>query len=237
MSEEETTTLDYIDNIVVPGNVYHEPANEYWTLTALWQGMEYLYRQVLRCEQTALPQFNKVNFGGEEAEVNAVFIGGGNLIPGLPYGLLSCSFDWYAVSACKFAWTVGAIAYEQDETRPLPQKYTEAIIPEVVTFRNKVGAHAAWSTRNKKDNDAERLASVIPQIQVLNNRLCVQLFNVHLRRDGVSSDSTKLQEWSLTEVHEQLTRRYCPPRDETTPSASDTDKPASEPPADQGQQP
>jgi hypothetical protein len=35
MTDEPTTTLDYTDNIVVPGDVFREPTNEYWALQCL----------------------------------------------------------------------------------------------------------------------------------------------------------------------------------------------------------
>jgi hypothetical protein len=49
------TVLDYIDNITVPGNVFHEPANEYWALICFQHGMEFLYHQAHRCD---LPPFS-----------------------------------------------------------------------------------------------------------------------------------------------------------------------------------
>lgn len=47
---------------------------------------------------------------------------------------------------------------------PLPRVYVESVIPEVKAFRDKIGAQVVWVSQNKKDNEAERLASVIPTL-------------------------------------------------------------------------
>ncbi len=42
LTDAPLTVLDHIDNIVVPGDVFAEPVNEYWALVWLREGMEYL---------------------------------------------------------------------------------------------------------------------------------------------------------------------------------------------------
>lgn len=100
-TDTPVTILDHIDNIVVPGNVFAEPGNEYWALVWLRQGMEYLYHQVQRCDGVAKQQ---VNPNG-----NVRFWGSGNCpeFRQVPLGLLTCSFHWYAISACQYVGTVG----------------------------------------------------------------------------------------------------------------------------------
>jgi hypothetical protein len=72
-------------------------------------------------------------------------------------------FHWYAVSACNFVKTVGPIAYRQ--IIPVgPSSVCREGDPEVLAFRDKVAAHFAWATRNSKDNEAERLASILPPL-------------------------------------------------------------------------
>ncbi|MEA3224911.1 MAG: hypothetical protein U9Q07_03100, partial [Planctomycetota bacterium] len=79
----------------------------------------------------------------------------GNLpeFEGLPMGLLTCTFHWYAISACQYVRTVGVIAKAHAPERLKPIAYVESIIPEVKIFRDKVAAHFAWASQNKKDND------------------------------------------------------------------------------------
>ena len=230
MSEEESTILDHINNIVVPGDVFRSPENEFWTLVYLRHGLENLNSLMLKWEAKAAELAKSGRRprlpGWEGEDVEEYHLVGG---PG-PTTLLHCLFDWYSVTACNYVGTVGALAYEQDGTRPKPGPYTEAVIPEVYAYRNKVGAHFAWSKNNKRDNTAEREYSVFPKVSLMAGHYTVGSMTLGLKRSGVYTDSSAIEEWSLTEVHRRLTERYWPP----TQSASDT---ASEPPADQGQQP
>lgn len=109
------TILDHFDNIRVLGDVFHEPVNEYWALICLNHGMEFLYRQALQCDHAVKRQLNPNG--------TVRFFGGGNLpaFTQVPRTLLTCAFHWYAISACQYVRTVGAIAYRQDPTRPLPR--------------------------------------------------------------------------------------------------------------------
>ena len=204
MASTDTTILDHIDNITVPGNVFREPANEYWALICLRHGMEFLHHQALRCDQAIKEQVNP--------DGNVRFAGGGN-VPAfnqVPKTLLTCTFHWYAISACQYVRTVGAIAYQLDSNRPLPPEYVKNVIPEVVVFRDKVAAHFAWSTQNNRDNDAERLASILPPLTFVDDSFYVGGFTVAVRRSGKTSNSQAIKQWSLCKVHEALRERYWP---------------------------
>jgi hypothetical protein len=198
------TILDHIDNITVPGNVFAEPANEYWALVWLHQGMEFLYHQVRRCDEAARQQVNP--------DGNVRFMGSGNCpaFQHLPQALLTCSFHWYAISACQYIRTVGAIAWRHDNTRPKPLDYANTIIPEVIAFRDKVAAHFAWYSANQKDNPAECLASIIPPLDFHDDSFHVGTLAIHLHQGGEGSNSNVIQPWSLSRVHERLCKRYWP---------------------------
>ncbi len=211
--DKPVTILDHIDNIAVPGDVFREPANEFWALICLRDGMEFLYHQAQTCDQAVRQQVNP--------EGNLRFSGGGNLpsFSQIPKTLLTCAFHWYAISACQYVKTVGAIAHKLDASRPLPKEYAQTIIPEVVAFRNKVAAHFAWTTKNKHDNDAERLASILPPLVFTDDSFFVGAMRVTRRRAGTVTHSDAIQPWSLCKVHESLRDRYWPqPADSTEPS-------------------
>lgn len=201
-SDEFVTTLDYIDNITVSGDVFRSPANEYGALLCLRDGMEFLYRQSHKADDAVnatLPKGVRVSASGSFPAFD-----------GLPRTLLTCGFHWYAVSACNYMRTVGAIARQLDSSRPKPHEYASAILPEVVAFRDKVAAHFAWSTRNERDNDAERLASVLPPLSFEDDSFYVGAMQVGLSGGGKSSTSKSIGRWSLTKVHEVLRQRYWP---------------------------
>lgn len=199
---DELTTLDHIDRITVPGNPFAEPANEYYALLCLRTGLEFLYRQAEKCDQIALKQLDP----------NKEFCSLGNspLLTGIPYPLLTCAFHWCSVSACQYVRIVGTIAYLQDNSRLKPLEYVDSVIPEVKAYRDKVGAHYAWSTKHNEDNDAERLASIIPQVAWCKDSFQVQVFTVSRVSSGKSSNSKVMQPWSITKIHQRLQERYWP---------------------------
>ena len=203
-TDPPVTILDHIDNIAVPGNVFAEPANEYWALVWLWDGMEFLYHQVRRCDEVVRQKVNPVG--------NVRFTFGGNLpLPQpVPQTLLTSAFHWYTISACQYVGTVGAIAHRQDSTRPKSKDYVGAVIPEVYAFRNKVAAHFAWCLEDKRDNLAERFASILPSLTFVEDRFQIAGYTVRHQRGGNVSDSTAIPPWGLSKVHERLRKRYWP---------------------------
>ena len=83
-------------------------------------------------------------------------------------------------------------------------------MPEVLAFRDKVAAHFAWSTQNSKDNDAERLASILPPLTFEDDSFYVGAYSVALRSAGKESNSQSIAAWSICKVHERLRVRYFP---------------------------
>jgi hypothetical protein len=202
MSTTATTVLDHIDNISVPGDVFERPVNEYWALVCLRDGLEFLYRQAVQCDRIAIE-----GLGLQDGDM---FVGSGN-VPGLSrvsQTLLTCAFHWYAVSACNYAKVVGAIGHRQDSGRPSPGDYVKAVMPEVLAFRDKVGAHIAWATQNSRDNEAERIASALPPLSFVGDSFEVAALTVGFGTPEKYSTSQAITPWSIRKVHERLQRRY-----------------------------
>ena len=199
---ELNTTLDYIDKITVKGDPFAEPANEYYALLCLRAGLDLLYSQAVKCDKMASEQL--------DPSKRYTIYGNSPLLTGIPYPLLTCFFHWYSVTACQYVRTVGAIAYLQDNSRPKPREYVEAVIPEVLAYRDKVGAHYGWTTKHKEDNEAERLASIIPQVAFSKDTFQVQVFTVSKVSGGKKNTSKAMQPWSITKIHESLRERYWP---------------------------
>jgi hypothetical protein len=200
--ERKFTFLDYIEDIKVDGEPFIEPANEYAALLALKEGMNFLYRFAADCDKTILARLDP----------SKKFFMTGNCpeFVGIPMHLLTCSFHWYSISACQYVKTVGAIAYRQNNDRPLPPKYTESVIPEVLTFRDKVAAHFAWNTLHGQDNEAERLASIMPPVGFYDDSFHVGVMTVTMGGGGQSTNSSAISPWSITKTHQRLQKRYWP---------------------------
>jgi len=204
MKNPEHTILDYIDNIVVPGLVFKNPANEYYALVCLHDGMNLLYRYAKRCDDAIR---SRVNTKG-----NLRYMGMGNLpeFQGIQKTLLTCFFHWYAISACNYVRTIGRIAYLNDNTHSRPHTYAKKVIPDVLAFRDKVAAHFAWTTKHKQDNDAERVMSILPQLTFNNDSFQVGSISMSLKKNGKASTSETVTPWSICKVHEKLQERYWP---------------------------
>ncbi len=209
MSEATTTILDHIEGISVPGDVFVKPANEYWALVWLNQGMEFLYHQASRCDQTVLKQIPPDSYF--ETFGNSPFF------DAVPKALLTASFHWYAMSAYQYALIVGAIAHRQDNARPIPPHYVRQVMPDVLAFRDKVAAHFAWAKNHDKDNAAERLASILPQLGFIGSSFHMPPYTVAVTEGEKHSTSESLVPWSICRVHERLRERYWPIK----PSAHD----------------
>jgi hypothetical protein len=208
MAEDCETILDHVDDIRVPGNPFKEPVNEYWALVCLNVGLESLYAHASKLEEQVRKEIDP------EGKVHGFSQG---RIPGLQTwenALLTSMFHWYAVSACNYARLVGAIARQLDEHRPTPPEYIKKVMPEVLSFRDKIAAHFAWSTMNERDNEAERASSVFPQLSWSGDALKVRAFTLYMRKGDKVSDSAAIRPWSVTKVHKELRLRYWPERAE-----------------------
>jgi hypothetical protein len=191
---------DLTDGFALSDELLKRYQNEVRALRILWSGLEYLDGQVRLGEQAIRgdePQPSKHFFW--EATGTGV---------DLPMGLITCSFHWYAVSACNFVRLIGWVRRDTDSTAPRPLEYVDAVLPEVKPFRDKVAAHFARMSQDSRDTDAEKLASMIGPPAIVNGVFVINAMQVHVWRGGQGSDSSTLPAWSLTEVHGRLADRY-----------------------------
>ncbi len=202
MEDKEETILDYIDNVTVQGKPFAEPGNEYYALICIRSGLGQLYRWARKCDEVCLSQL--------DPKKNYFFMGNVPEVSGIPHTLLTCAFQWYAISACQYVKTIGTIAYRQDNTGTKPLVYLNSIIPEVKVYRDKVAAHFAWLTKNSHDNEAERLASIIPQVIFSKDSFHVGAMNISMGRRGKMTTSKEIKPWSIVKIHRRLQERYWP---------------------------
>src|SRR5262249_14187131 len=124
----------------------------------------------------------------------------------LVFANLSCCFQWYAVTLCNFVELIGAIGWELDRSRKPPRDYVKVVIPAVLDYRNKVGAHIGRAPRNAA-SPAQQLQRLLPPTAFMNGRYHAGGLATYVRRSCTQSTGTVLQ-WSLTETHESLAERY-----------------------------
>lgn len=201
---ESQTVLDHIDRIAVPGNVFEQPANEFYALRCWWDGMELLSQQASKADEEAMRHINPD--GAFERVVCAGNIGPRNV----RHTILNCIYQWYSVTACQYVRTVGAIAKKINPNGPSPWQYVKKVIPNVLDFRDKVAAHLAFSKGDSRDSDADRVLSSLPQMEFDTTRFVIGPWRLTRSRGSGQSTAEFGEPWNVTEVHQELRKRYRP---------------------------
>ncbi len=197
--------LDYVRHLELPDDVCKRRLNQFNSLRYLHEGMTFLYRQVKQSEAVVYQRLDsrraRTIYGNDPA------------LAGMPMGLLSCSFHWYAVSACNYVRLVGWLLKDARCSDQDPLKYVEDVLPDVKPFRDKVAAHFAQAAGSRRDNQAEREMSVMPPIGFVDDAFCANPVLLLIGAQHGNSNSEALAKWSLTKVHESLMQRYGWPAD------------------------
>lgn len=199
-SGTETTTLDFIDNISVPSNVFEPAGNEYSALMDLRVGMQHLYDNVRACDEFVRQRINP------DGTMKCQVLGNHPSLAGANQPMISCSFHWYALAACQYVKIIGCIARENGSNL-LPAEYVKQVIPDVLVYRNKVAAHYAWTSPDKRDTQVQNELSKLPSLRFMNTAFHVG--GLTLNRNG---ETATFPEWSIQSVHARLRKRYWPER-------------------------
>lgn len=189
--------LDHLDNLELTDDEVGKHYDAVMALARLGEGLSWIYQQVSATE-------NQVRREAAKDNVQIDIVGG--VLESIPTGLLSCAFQWYAVSACNYAQLVGWLATLDSSSA---KEYVTNVMPRLKKYRNKVAAHFAL-TDPLRDNEADLAASVMTHIIYVRSRLCAAALTPILaggtQEIHVSEDLT----WSLTLAHERLVPRYWP---------------------------
>lgn len=189
--------LDRIEPILLSPELVNRCPNAINALKVLRNGMAIIAANVKRVEsevQSRVPQGEYLNFpcGGEIEGVSTVPV--------------ECMFQWYSVSAYNYVITVGKINHQMLSSNEKPKDYAARVIPATKNYRDKVGAHFEWSMG--QGTLAEREISVAPMVGWERGVFVTNQFMISMSSGGNTSTSERLMPWSITEVQEQLTKRY-----------------------------
>lgn len=166
-------------------------------LARLGEGLFWLHRTVRELERRA-----RIDATSEDVKLAVA----GGILDRQPLGLLSCTFQWYAVSACNYAQLVGWLATGDSESA---KQYVKRVMPRIVQYRNKVAAHFAL-TDPRRDNEADLAASVMTQVVYAHGRLCAAALTPVVTAGNQEITASRDLSWSLTLAHERLLPRYWP---------------------------
>ncbi len=209
--------LDFKDKIELPDEMKRKFFNELQMLANIWRGLCFIYGLAEIIEQKAK---NKISDGTvlqnmppdvrkcfEGKQIRYESFGNDPALNWLDKGLLYSLFQWYAVSACNYVRLVGHLAKQMNPERQEPVKYTEKVIPNVKWFRDKIAAHPARTSKDKRDNEADRMASIFYQVGFIDGRFEAPVWQVTVKKNG-QRFSTSGSPWSITKTHENLAGRY-----------------------------
>ena len=198
--------LDYIEKFDLPETERSKYLNELQSLHYLRVGLKFLYKNVKKIENEVAkqipPNIRYFSFGNDPN------------MPRIPHetkALIACSFHWYSVSICNYVWMVGWLQHKNNPNTPTAKDYRNSVLPkEVIAWRDKVAAHFARADNDKRDNPAERMASVFYPSGFYDDAFYASPMKLMVTKAGQSSTSESMHQWSLTKLHEQLRPRYWP---------------------------
>jgi hypothetical protein len=107
------------------------------------------------------------------------------------------------VSVCNYARLVGWLGLGQEPGKAAT--YVRRTVPAVLAWRNKVAAHFALTDPRTDDSPADLESSTMFPVGLEDTLFVAQ--PLVLSKSGRTAKPLK---WSLTHVHEDLTRRYWP---------------------------
>jgi hypothetical protein len=187
--------LDFIDKLELPDSEVENHFDARMALARLGEGLFWIYQEVSKIEMELRREAAK-----DDTQVAVV----GGILENKPFGLLSCAFQWYAISACNYAQLVGWLVMRDTGSA---KKYVKKVMPRLLNYRNKVAAHFAI-TDPFRDNEADLAASVMTHIVYVHGRLCAAALTPIIKDDGQEITASRDFSWSLTLAHERLMPRF-----------------------------
>ena len=125
------TVLDRLEGLEITDAQATQRGNELNSLAYLAEGLEFLYRQIKRSEQTVLERV--------DPSLKVFMMRNVEEFEGIAMGLVACAFHWYAVSVCNYVRLVGWLTHGEEAERA--REYVQRVLPGVYVWRNKVAAH------------------------------------------------------------------------------------------------
>ena len=187
--------LDFIDKLELPENEVEDHYDARMALARLGEGLFWIHSEVAKIE---------IGLRKEASKDNIQIAIAGGMLEDKPFGLLSCAFQWYAVSACNYAQLVGWLATRETNSA---KKYVKKVMPRLLNYRNKVAAHFAI-TDPLRDNEADLAASFMTHIIYVRGRLCAAALTPTVKNNDQEITVSRDISWSLSLAHERLVPRF-----------------------------
>jgi hypothetical protein len=210
--------IDLEESIEFPEVMKNKHLNELQTLSNIWRGMCFINKLMEKIELNANEKISdgtmlqnmppEIRKSFEEKEIRYSSYGNEPIFDWLDKGFLYSLFQWYAVSACNYVLLVGYLAQQVNPKNPKPRNYMYSVIPNASSFRDKIAAHPVRACEDKRDNEADRIASVFYQVGFDKGRFYAPIWQITIGQKKQQIIGEKMGPWSITETHAILLNRY-----------------------------
>jgi len=184
--------LDHVDGFSLTDDQAKPHANAFNTANRMMAGLRFLYQLVAEEEQ-------RLREGSDPNRIEMTWPAS-KVATQIPVDNL---FDWYSVQACSLVRLIGKIAHMEGSPET-HYAYSSRVCGPVETYRNKIGAHLAWTAPRSDDNPVDLKMTLMPNTAWMDGRFRTQLMVLRERRGGVSHSSSHDFAWCLTEFHEEV---------------------------------
>lgn len=212
---QENVVLDHVAGIIIDPN--NPPVHNLHALDFLPHGLWTLAR-TMRDEENRVIQWNLERYGIDAKALSKSISMMG--IVGANNSLCICLFHWFSVSLVNYLRLVGLVGYYQANgirqvdivsksdrlrVRKYCDEYCVGIIPKIVRWRNKIGAHMAITS--PFEDDSQGTLEMSAQNSISHE-------NLRIYTNGAiwvaNNETAVLPKWSITEEYEELRDRFWP---------------------------
>ncbi|MEO7666650.1 MAG: hypothetical protein ABIU97_06410 [Dehalococcoidia bacterium] len=195
LMEPTVAVIDHLDGIHLENIAVEESQDELAALQRLRHGLDFLDRRVREIERGMLEHW----------------FSPGNVVPS-PWAVSSTlwvasAFHWYSTSAYQYTQTVGWLATND---RRQAKAYAARVLPNLVVWRHKIGAHFARTDPRNEDSLADQMLSVQFPVTFHGTEFWTAMRPVAVKDAGRWKVSRNDMAWSLTRVHREMCARYWP---------------------------
>lgn len=118
-------------------------------------------------------------------------------------------YNWYSVTLVNMITSITKIWIGESilgiDRR---NEYIDQVCKEVKVFRDKVGAHYSFNTKNKQDNDAERTASSLPTICFNGDKWIASPWRITEQKSGKITNNEEMESWDIENSFMNIKNRY-----------------------------
>ena len=194
---------DLLESIEIDNAVEQKYINEINVIHSTWQGVSFLRDRANEINELTK---NRINPDGK---YKMMILPNDSMISDLPIWLLVNIYNWYSVSLVNMITAITKIWLSESIIR-LEQRddYINKVCEQEKIYRDKIGAHYSFTTKNRNDSDAERTASSFPVI-CFNGFIWIACpWRITVQSNGKETTNDNMKEWDINSSFLSIQKRY-----------------------------